>query len=81
MASFYPGRLGIVSRRRAFLAIGMALAGMAAVPVARAQHPLPQTHSNYIHSLEDPKRAEWQKPEEVQDFDFLPYQYFLILQR
>ena len=43
----------------------MALAGMAAAPVARAQHPLPETHSNYIHFLEDPKRAEWQKPEEV----------------
>jgi ubiquinone/menaquinone biosynthesis C-methylase UbiE len=43
----------------------MALAGMAAAPVARAQHPLPETHSNYIHFLEDPKRADWQKPEEV----------------
>jgi len=52
-------------RRMAFLAVGIALACLAAAQVVRAQHPLPETHSNYIHSLEDPKRAEWQKPEEV----------------
>ncbi len=52
-------------RRVVLLAAGMTLATMAAVPVARAQHPLPETQSNYIHSLEDPRRAEWQKPEDV----------------
>src|SRR5271157_1345335 len=52
-------------RRRTYLALTLALTCTAVVPTAFAQHPLPETHSNYIHSLEDPKRAEWQKPEEV----------------
>jgi ubiquinone/menaquinone biosynthesis C-methylase UbiE len=38
---------------------------MAEAPVVRAQNPLPETHNNYIHSLEDSKRAEWQQPGEV----------------
>ena len=60
-----PDRFMMALRRRAFLAVGMALACTAAAPVARAQHPLPETRSDYIHHLEDPQRAEWQKPEEV----------------
>jgi ubiquinone/menaquinone biosynthesis C-methylase UbiE len=43
----------------------MALAGMAAAPLTRAQHARPESHSEYIQFLEDPKRAEWQKPAEV----------------
>jgi ubiquinone/menaquinone biosynthesis C-methylase UbiE len=49
----------------ALLAVGVVLTGTAAVQAARAQHPLPETNSSYIHSLEDPNRAEWQKPDEV----------------
>jgi len=52
-------------RRIALLAVGMALACLAVAPVGRAQHPLPETPGDYIHHLEDPKRAEWQKPEKV----------------
>jgi ubiquinone/menaquinone biosynthesis C-methylase UbiE len=33
--------------------------------VAVAQRPLPETHSGYIRSLEEPQRVEWQKPDEV----------------
>jgi arsenite methyltransferase len=43
----------------------MALACVGGAPLARAQHPLPDTQSDYIHHLEDPQRAEWQKPQEV----------------
>jgi ubiquinone/menaquinone biosynthesis C-methylase UbiE len=58
-------RLGGVGRWIVWLAAGVGFACLAAAPVALAQHPLPETHSDYIHHLEDPKRAEWQKPEEV----------------
>jgi len=43
----------------------MALACVGGALAARAQHPLPNTQSDYIHHLEDPQRAEWQKPQEV----------------
>jgi len=49
----------------AFLAACVALACVALARAARAQHSLPDTQSDYIHHLEDPKRAEWQKPQEV----------------
>jgi len=62
MAVSCPNRLRTVSRPMAFLVVGMALT---CLPVARAQQPLPETHNGYIQSLEDPQRAEWQKPEEV----------------
>jgi ubiquinone/menaquinone biosynthesis C-methylase UbiE len=65
MNSSCPDKSRSILRRKAFLAVGIALACMATVLAGRAQHPLPETHSNYIHSLEDAKRAEWQKPEEV----------------
>ena len=44
---------------------GVVLAFVVSALAAWAQHPLPETHSNYIHSLEDAKRVEWQKPDEV----------------
>ncbi|MGD1102664.1 MAG: methyltransferase domain-containing protein [Terriglobia bacterium] len=65
MTSFCPDRFRIALRRIAFFAVGMALACTSATLVAQAQNPLPETHSDYIHHLEDPQRAEWQKPEEV----------------
>ncbi len=58
-------RLSIVVRRTAFLALAMGLASLATAPRARAQGALPETHSDYIHHLEDPQRADWQKPEDV----------------
>jgi ubiquinone/menaquinone biosynthesis C-methylase UbiE len=60
-----PHRFTFAWRRIASLAAGVGLACLAAVPVARAQHALPYTSSDYIHHLEDPQRADWQKPEEV----------------
>jgi len=65
MTSSRPDQFMFSLRRVALLAMGMGMACMATTPVARAQHPLPETPSGYIHSLEDPKRAEWQKPNEV----------------
>jgi len=63
MTQFCPGRSVIALP--ASLALGVALAALAAAPMARAQHPLPKTNSDYIHFLEDPQRAQWQRPEEV----------------
>ncbi len=65
MFFFWLNRFVPASRRMALLAVGVVLTGTAAVQAARAQHPLPETNSSYIHSLEDPNRAEWQKPDEV----------------
>jgi ubiquinone/menaquinone biosynthesis C-methylase UbiE len=65
MNSSLPDTSRIILRRKSFLSVSIAFACLAVAPVVRAQHPLPETHSNYIHSLEDPKRAQWQKPEEV----------------
>ena len=58
-------RFTIAGRRIASLAAAVGLVCLAAGLPARAQHPLPETSSDYIHHLEDPQRADWQKPEEV----------------
>jgi len=55
----------MASGRAVSLAVGVGLACMAATLVVCAQNPLPETHSHYIQSLEDPMRANWQDPEEV----------------
>ena len=65
MFFFWLNRFVPASRRMALLAVGVVLTSTAAMPAVRAQHPLPETNSSYIHSLEDPNRAEWQKPDEV----------------
>ena len=47
------------------LAAGSLLIGLAAWAQTAAQHHPPESTSEYIRSLEDPKREEWQKPQEV----------------
>jgi ubiquinone/menaquinone biosynthesis C-methylase UbiE len=65
MSGCWRDRFSTVLRRTASLAAAVGLAFLAAAPLARAQGALPETHNSYIHHLEDPQRAEWQKPEEV----------------
>ena len=52
-------------RRCAWLAGSLALTLAAAAQTAPREHFLPETHSNYIHALEDPKRVTWQQPDQV----------------
>jgi ubiquinone/menaquinone biosynthesis C-methylase UbiE len=47
------------------LAAGLLLIGPAAWAQTATQHHPPESASEYIRSLEDPKREEWQKPQEV----------------
>jgi ubiquinone/menaquinone biosynthesis C-methylase UbiE len=49
----------------AYLTAATALACTEAVFTAPPQQHLPETQSGYIRQLEDPKRGEWQKPDEV----------------
>jgi predicted methyltransferase len=65
LPTFCPDPFRIALRRIAPLAVGVAMTYVVMAAVARAQHPLPETQSDYIHHLEDPKRGEWQKPEKV----------------
>ena len=61
---FYAVRFAATIRRSVLLAAALMMGLVVAHP-ARAQEELPETHSNYIHSLEEPRRVEWQKPDEV----------------
>jgi ubiquinone/menaquinone biosynthesis C-methylase UbiE len=47
------------------LAASLLLSGPAAWAQTAVQHHPPESTSEYIRSLEDPKREEWQKPQDV----------------
>jgi len=50
--------------RLAGMVAGILLAGVGAAQVARQHHP-PESTDAYIRALEDPRRNEWQKPDQV----------------
>ena len=52
-------------RRFAGLAASIMLAGAAVAQTAHQQHHPPESTRAYIRSLEDPRRSEWQKPDQV----------------
>jgi ubiquinone/menaquinone biosynthesis C-methylase UbiE len=62
MLSIFPQRF---HGRLACLPAALVLAWTAIALPAPAQQPLPETQNSYIQHLEDPKRGEWQRPDEV----------------
>jgi ubiquinone/menaquinone biosynthesis C-methylase UbiE len=54
-------------RRVAWFIASLVIVCAAVAQVPQQQHHPPETTSAYIRALEDPGRAEWQKPDEVVD--------------